>query len=223
MTLGTGVVLSTLLIIAAVGIYQISVRGKWKIVGRVVGILLLCIGVLAGIGWGWYSYANRPSAAQELEGVRLGMTPVQVTLARGEPTKKSETAKDKDGEIRVGWTYQDTGTTDEWTLVMFFGRSENELKASIVCRRGGYTTLHGLGRFNSEGDVLNKLGQPTNESIHKSGLSKIISFASLKTAYTITKGQVSEVCVTDTGAVTYADEYASTTGSSKSGDTKADR
>jgi hypothetical protein len=223
MTLGAGMVLSTLLIIAAVAIYQISVRGKWKIVGKVVGILLLCIGVLAGIGWGWYSYANRPSAAQELEGVRLGMTPVQVTLARGEPTKKGEIAKDEDGQLRVEWIYQDPGTADEWIAVIFFGISENQLKACIICGRGGYTTLHGLGRFNSEGDVLDKLGAPTDESIHKSGLSKMISFGSLKTAYEIAKGQVSEVCVTNTGVVTYADEYPSITGSSKAGDTKAGR
>jgi len=135
-----------------------------------------------------------------LDGVKLGMSQLDVQLAKGKPT---DSEVDDDGDaISVYSTSEGV-----FMLIVFRGDKPDQLKAAVVCEHGGYSTLLGLGKNNSEQDVLKKLGPPTSTSVHAAGLSKLISYAPYKVGYEIEKGQVQEVCISSTGKVSYGTEY----------------
>jgi len=206
MTLGAGILWSTVLILTAAAVYQISVRKRWKTVGKAFGILIL-IGALIGGGvWGWIEYQDRPYVVEELGNVRLGMTPLEVKLAKGKPTTERNATEQEDSDkFKTNWIY---GSGDTYLWIVFYGKDPNGLKASIICKKGGYGKLLGLGKYNSEKDVVEKLGEPDHESISSDGLSKAISYTQWKVAYEITKGDISQLCITETGSISYPEEYA---------------
>lgn len=207
MTVGDGILWSTVLILFAAAIYHISIRKKWKVVGKTIGVFFVIGAMGTAAIWGYFTYKNRPTPATELNGVRLGMSPLEVKLAKGAPTTEQNAKDEKqDEKFTLSWQFRsDLG--DESTVVIFYGVTADTMKVSIVCARGGYSTLLGLGRYSNEKDVIKKLGQPSAESISKDGLSKIISFKSFKVAYELTKGQITELCVTESGGVNYVEEY----------------
>ena len=86
-------------------------------------------------------------------------------------------------------------------------RIRQDVRVSIICESGGYGDLLGLDRFDSEEDIVSRLGEPSGESISESGLSRIISFAEWKVAYELVEGRISQRCVTESGVVAYRDEY----------------
>jgi hypothetical protein len=143
-----------------------------------------------------------------LGGIRLGMSPLEVKLAKGNPTRE-DTNVGKDKEPRLGWLFGSDSGGDQ-IVVIFSGASPDTQRVDIVCQRGGYESLLGLGRFNSEQDVVSRLGAPTATSVNSEGLAKLISFKAYNVAFEITRGQVSELCVTASGHVSYIDEHAST-------------
>lgn len=208
MTIGDGIFWSTVLILVSAAAYQASIREKWKVVGKAVGLLMLVLAVGGAAVWGWYSYSNRPRPVSELNGVRLGMTPVEVKLAKGSPSNEKDNKIDQDGDKpRLGWLFSGGQATDESTIVVFFGTTPEDVKAAIVCAEGGYGNLLGLGPYSSEKDIIERLGAPSSVSIHENGLSKFVSFKPLKVAFELTKGQVSKMCVTRYGRVAYTSEY----------------
>jgi hypothetical protein len=204
MTVGAGIFASTLLLLFALAVYQITIRRKWRVVGKVTAFFVLVAAILGGASWGWYRYSNRPSVATELDGIRLGMGAVDVRLAKGAPSEEGEPERDTDGELSVAWLY---GTGDAYSLVIFSGRDTSDLKVSIVCEAGGYSRVLGFGRFDAEASLLNSLGPPTSQSINKEGLAKMVSYQQWKVAYEIAKGQINQVCVTESGRVTFREEY----------------
>lgn len=207
MTVGDAIFWSTVLILFAAAIYQVSIRKKWKFVGKTIGVFFIIGAVGSAAIWAYFSYKNRPSPATELNGVRLGMTPLEVKLAKGAPTIDQEATGDKqDDKFKLSWQFRGN-LGDESTVVIFYGASADTLKVSIVCSSGGYPTLLGLGRYSGEEDITKKLGQPSAESISKDGLSKFMSFESFTVAYELSKGQVTKVCVTESGGVSYVEEY----------------
>jgi hypothetical protein len=208
MTIGDGIFWSTVLILLSAAIYQISIRKKWKLIGKTIALLFLFGAVGGATIWGWYSYNNLPSPVAELNGIRLGMSPVEVKLVKGPPSNEQKaTIAQQDNEFRLSWEFSSAWGGDESTAVIFYGATPDNLKVAIICGSGGYSTVHGLGRYNNEKDIIRKLGQPTSESINSDGLSKFISFKPLKVAYELTKGQISQVCVTEAGGVGYTNEY----------------
>ncbi len=116
MTIGDGIFWSTVLILLSAAIYQISIRKKWKLVGKMVALLLL-FGVVGGAAiWGWYSYNNRPSPVAELNGIRLGMSPVEVKLVKGPPSNEQKATIDQQNkEFRLSWKFSSTQAGDEST------------------------------------------------------------------------------------------------------------
>jgi len=90
MTLGEGIFWSTVLILVTFFLYQVSVKKKWKTVGKVFTILVLVGALIGGGFWGWNVYELRPQIMGELDGVRLGMSPVEVKLVKGAPTTEGE-------------------------------------------------------------------------------------------------------------------------------------
>jgi hypothetical protein len=205
MTLGTGILLSTVLVLLAVAVHQVSVRNKWKVVGKIVGALI-GMALLAGGGvWGWSRYQNRPKVVEVLSGVRLGMSPLDVKLAKGAPKSEDLATKEKD-EYRAGWVFNESDSGPS-LLVLFYGSESTNLRVSIVCETDGYSTFFGLGRFSSEDAVIAKLGKPTRTSIAKDGLQKMISYEPYKVVFTIAKGAVTDICISESKGVKFAEEY----------------
>ena len=207
MSLGTGIFASTVLLLFAAALYQITIRQKWKTVGKVfVGVVLVGLVTAGGI-WGWTIYSERPSVVTELSGVRLGMNPLEVKLAKGAPATENQPSQQEDGEFQITWVYSLDDNAEEHTLVIFRGEKAEATSVAIVCESGGYSRVLGFGRFDSEKDVLEKLGPPTNESIRQNGLSKVISYKPWKVAYEIEKGLVADRCISESGKVSYTAEY----------------
>lgn len=191
MTVGDGILWSTVLILLAATIYQFSVR---KLARRVFGGLFLVV-VVGGSGmWAWNAYQNRPYIVQELEGVRIGMTPVEVKLLKGEPSQEGS-----GGDGQLTWVFVPP-TLD----VIFSNETETVYR---ICHRGFFRGPMGLRFGSSEGDVVNKLGQPTTESISADALSKLISFDRWKVAYGIERGRAEMICVFTGRGLHYEEEF----------------
>lgn len=135
------------------------------------------------------------------------MTQLDVKLLKGAPTGESERSEHEEGgaRFRLGWSYGDSQSIGGVLIVLFNGDTRDDVEVSIVCERGGYSKLLGLGRFDTEEEVIEKLGPPSSESINSEGLRKLISYKRWNAAYEITRGSVQEVCVTASGKVRYAD------------------
>lgn len=207
MTVGSAIFWSVVLVVLAVTAYQLSVRRKWKVVGKIFGGLVLVAVVASGGLWAWNRYENRPRVVEMLDGVRLGMSPLDVKLLKGASNNDATATPERtDGEYRLVWFFKPSDF-DPRLGVIFYGKETDRLKVAIVCETDGYNKVLGLGRFSSEEEVTAKLGQPTETSIAKDGLAKLVSFKPYKIAFRLSKGQVSEVCISESGAVAYAEEY----------------
>lgn len=209
MTLGEGIFWSTVLILIAFFLYQISVKKKWKTVGKVFVILVL-VGVLIGGGfWGWNVYELRPRIMDELDGIRFGMSPLEVKLVKGAPTREGEVVereKDAGEKFKMTWIYKQNEFCNT-LLIIFSGNERNALRASIICDDDIYSKIFGLNKYDSEETVIKKLGIPSHESIHSDGLQKAISYEQWKVGFEIEKGNVTRVCVSESGKLTFANEY----------------
>jgi TonB family protein len=181
----------------------------WKIVA-----LTVVIG--AGAAWGWLSYQNRPYPVEELVGIRLGMSPVAVTLALGDPDTQTASTVEEDLEFCEDGLKQQECWRQVYYYnqiqVHFLGVDTSALKATLVCTTRRGVSLFGLGRnylwlgASSESDVIERLGEPDSESIHQSGTRKILSHEEWQTAFTFEKNKVIEVCAARTGS-RFEDEY----------------
>jgi hypothetical protein len=209
MTLGDGIFWSTVLVLLAAAIYQMSIRKKWKTVGKVFGVVILAGAAIGGGAWAWDAYNNAeeefvPSVVTALGGIRLGMSPVEVKLAKGMPETENEPTPNEQGKFVMDWAI------GGMFPVVFFGDSPNNMKVALICQSESAFLpgdLLGLRRNDTESAVIERLGPPTHESISADALSKTISFEQWKVAYTITQGRISGWCVTESGSVTYSDEY----------------
>jgi hypothetical protein len=206
MTIGTGIFLSTLLVIAAVAVRMISLHRKWKLVGRVAAVLLAVCIVLGGIVYLWQyirSLPPAPSEATELAKVRLGMTPTDVTLMLGEPDEKTEPTI-QNGEVRFQFNY-----TSPEVHVTFYGTDKYHAMVSIVCASDPSTKLLGFDSSSTEDLIIRRLGKPSTVSIARNGLSKIDSYSKWKAAFVLSKATVVQMCATSSGRVVFGEELLS--------------
>ena len=139
----------------------------------------------------------------QLGSVRLGMSPAEVELAKGQASSVVR----NDSTPRTGWIYGESENSGDGPLwVLFSGRSANELTVDLICKQGGPEEPLATGRFETEEEIAEKLGQPTHLNFNETGLSMIISYEERNIAYELTRGRVNRVCVSETGEVSYQDE-----------------
>lgn len=131
MTLGSGILWSTVIVLLAVTIYQVSVRNKWGTAGKAFGVLILLGAIIGGAAWGWYVYQDRPQVVTELGGIRLGMTQLDVKLLKGAPTSESEISEQEEegARFRLGWSYGESSqSTGGVLIVLFYGDTRTRRK-----------------------------------------------------------------------------------------------
>ncbi len=186
----------------AVGVLTLLVYSRGF---RKITVWLLGLAIIVAIGyWGWLRYTERPRAVDQIAGIKLGMSPIDVKLAKGAPSNDATAQIQSSGEYSLDWSF--STTYGPKLTVLFYGTNPQSLRASIICEADGDTRLFGLGNYSSEEAVTGTLGLPSRTSIAESGLSKIISYSAYNVAFEIEKGDVREVCVTDAGSVGYERE-----------------
>lgn len=206
MTIGTGIFSSVLLLLLAVAIWQTTKHNRWKMVGKWIGFSFAAIIALGGIVFVWNYVSNlppSPSVVTELAGIKLGATPSDVTLGLGKPDTITDPIVAR-GETSFTYLY-----VSPHTEVIFSGPDKYKAKVGIVCTRDISNRLLGFNNYDTEQDLIGRLGKPSNSSVSRDGLSKILSFERWKAAFTITKGSISEKCATISGAVTFTEELLS--------------
>src|SRR6056297_3095203 len=85
MTTGESLLLITTIGAIIYGLYLINKKQKWKLVLKIIGVIIFLSLIIAG---GIYAYTyikNMPTEADSLAGISLGMKEVDVTLLKGTP------------------------------------------------------------------------------------------------------------------------------------------
>lgn len=177
-------------------------KKKWRLVGKIAGGLIIFCIVIGLAVWGWHVYKARPIPVNQLGSISLGMTPLEVTLALGEPNNVN--ANDvSDGNRR--YLYMEYGTLEYF--IRFSDPNISTEQVEAICSSDYSNGVFGLSKYSSENDVIKKLGNPISQSVHKEGLRKMISYPELKVSFEIEKGDVISVCVSEDGTMKYLEEY----------------
>lgn len=203
MTQGESIVWVSILVLGALGVRQINQKKKWGLVVKMMGGLVL-LGILVGVGmWTWALYRERPRPMNELGELSLGMSPLDVSLTLGKPSREVPPGE-TDGSRRL--FYEGLGGVDYFVKFSDVDNGSIE-QVEIICTNNYLFEIFGLGKYDSEKDVIKKIGPPTTQSIRIDGLAKIISYKEWNVAFEIQKGDIMGVCVTSNGEVSYLLEH----------------
>lgn len=206
MTVGDGIFWSTILLVAFASIVLITKSKRWKTFFKVLAILV-ALGVVVGVGiWGYFKYENRPQVMSSLNGIRLGMSEVDVTLQKGEPDHVSEIDAAPDGSRKL---LLFKGSSDSYTYAILRGKKDS-MVVTDICDKGGYGRVLGFGEYSSENAVLEKLGKPSNLSINENGTGKLLSYPQWNAAFEVERGNIVKACVTNRPQMRYSTEYGET-------------
>ena len=139
---------------------------------------------------------NRPASLTigEMAGVRLGMSPTDVTLNLGKPSAASKLESDDSGRVHLTYVYTKPYSGDYALNITFFGRGGSP-HAVVICEQGGFSNLLGFDKFSREQDVLRLLGQPTYSSVRADGLEKAISYSAWNASFKIARGNIVALCI----------------------------
>jgi hypothetical protein len=185
-----------------------SLNNLLKVFFKLLTGMAFVAGIVGGAVWVYLEYENRPRTIESLAGLSLGMSLVDVKIKKGAPDKDSEPSE-IDGEFVTRWAYGGNDPYGDLFFLMFNGPDAANQKLAIICYSRGVRKLpFGIDRSSYESEVINKLGNPTRISIGKDGLSKFMSYKSLKVAFEIEKGTVAQVCISESGRVVYLEELA---------------
>lgn len=207
MTIGTGIFLSTLCLIA---VYLCkSIKFNWKRLLKVT-LLLIFVGVSFGflcfIGISLYDqkYKFFPVKQNDYANISLGMTMSEVKYLKGNPlfVIDNNSSNSKIHFIRylnefepkqkiedfLGWGYEEKDSNHR--LQMYFD-GEGKIK-SVFCHSIGFMAcprLLGIWDGISERELVEKIGKPTIEKISDSAV-KIMQYEDLNITFFLEKGQV---------------------------------
>jgi hypothetical protein len=170
--------------------------------GKVLFVSLVFYAVIGM--WLWGEYQQRPRVLDGLGDVILGMTPAQVVGILGRPTEEFVQTEDEDQ--RLEYSYRKGGLSDY--LVVFWPDEAGQPKADIICREGGSVFGLSVGQ-TSELDIIDRLGEPSHRSFGPDGRAKAISYENFKVAFEIEGGWTREICVSQTGSISYTLESIS--------------
>jgi hypothetical protein len=202
MTLGTGIFASTVLVLIALAVWRISVAQKWRTVGKVFGSLIVVGVLVVGAIYGYGVYSGGPKPLDGIDGLKLGMSQLDVQLLRGVPADKDEVSKN--GETMTGWLYKNNAGEPDYVARF------DKTGLSIICSISKYSIELGISYGDSEDVVIKKLGAPSNISIDKDGLRRLLSFSKYRAGFDFEKGKVVEMCATSSGTVRFTEEYSET-------------
>jgi hypothetical protein len=154
---------------------------------------------------------NRPASLtiDEMAGIRLGMSPTDVTLSLGKPSATSKLQSDGRGRAHLTYVYTKPHNGDYALNITFFAHGGGGPRAVVICEQGGFSNLLGLDKFSREQDVLRLLGQPTYSSVRADGLEKAISYSAWNASFKIARGNIVALCIHQGHFIQYDQEVPS--------------
>lgn len=188
MTIGDGLLYSTLLTLLFASIWLVSKHRAWKRVGKILAFLLLGC-VLIGIAiWGWTSYSQRPARMIALDGIEIGMSLGEVQVRKGLP---SRTVEGKDGTATA--IVYDTSYSDD-SLLVAIRRGSTDHTVFRVCQSGAFYAF-GLSEYADEDRIRQRLGAPSTSKILENNQTKRLAYEKLNVWFDIQKNKISTFCV----------------------------
>jgi hypothetical protein len=178
-----------------------------------IGKIAIAVGVgclLAGAGI-FVATADKdsqpkPQIIAELGGVRLGMSPTDVTLAMGKPFASSKVERDETGRAHLVYVYARNKNDDHSLDITFHGANVSDMRVAVICEQGGFANLMGFDKFSRELDVVRMLGNPAFSSIRDDGLEKAISYSRWNASFKIALGKVVGFCIHQGSFIRYDKE-----------------
>jgi hypothetical protein len=192
MSIGTGIFLSTVLLLFAAATWQITLRNRWWTVTKVTGRILAGLALVGLLAYAWHfvsSLPPTPSITTSLGGAKLGMSPTEAKLTLGKPDAEGEPSMEG-LTTRIDFTYSYPALT-----ITFYGKDKYSTRAGIICGQDSQTSLFGFSNSDQEEAVIKRLGPPDTTSISSDGLTKIISYSKWKASFDIAKGVVVGKCI----------------------------
>jgi hypothetical protein len=188
MSLGSGLFYSTVLILLAVSFWQISKRKKWKLFGKISAALASVCTLVVTVGYLWNYVSTRPKPVTEFEGVKLGASITDVTVALGAPS------------LVIG-----SELFFESRKLSADFNTDISRSLSKLCAYDDGPNLMGFDETTTESEIIEKLGKPDSVSISGDGLSKLISYQKWKAGFSITENLAQLRCMTN-GKMAFNDE-----------------
>ena len=182
MTLGTGIFLSALMLSMVIMYVVTRDRWSWKKISIRTFVVLLSVGVLVAVAiWVndvYQDHQNRAVAQTEFYGIKLSDTQSDIKFIKGAPLKE------EDGM----WVYR--GKRDKGLeLVIIF--QDNNIRSILYIGDCTYCTgISGLGIGDSYEDVIAKFGEPSNISISRDELQRMLSFEKYNVIFEFRKNRV---------------------------------
>lgn len=195
MTTGESLLTIVILFSIGFGLYKIHQKKMWKLVGKIVSIIIV-ITLLISVGFYIYKgYQDRPREVSSLGGISLGMKKVDVTIKKGKPDLE-----------RVGEEETTTLFYKDYlgTLVL---RLDYKGEVYRICSLEYHDKVFKLGKYDSIEQVTKKMGEPQEKSINKDGTLMLITYPQYNVAFQISEGVVNMTCVTTEEKISFIEEY----------------
>ena len=185
MTPATIILISALLLGAAVLYIATKNQWSWKKFFLWPLFTLFGLGVLGGLGYFFYSeISNRPKLQEKFWGISLETDKSDIKYMKGEPTSIL-----KDGR---GWGYtRKTGYSKERSLYLI-GFQEEKIKYVLFAGTDWQRSpdLQGIRLGASFSTIKEKFGKPSHVSVSKNELQRTFSFERFHVFFTLEKESV---------------------------------
>jgi hypothetical protein len=178
MTFGSGLFGSTVLILLAISVWQITKHKKWKLFGKVCAGLSAVCALVVGVGYLWNYVSTRPKPVTEFEGVKLGASITDVTVTLGAPSQV-------DGD-RLHFA-------DKAFIADFTNDKSRKLRR--LCSISDTFNLMGFDKSSTEIDIVKKLGPPSRISLSGDGLYKILNYRKWNANFSINSNHAVGGCM----------------------------
>jgi apolipoprotein N-acyltransferase len=196
MTLGDGILASTVLVLLSIAIWQIAGSLKFLFTLRniAVAVGLSCLAMLGFMGW--QRYEQRPKKPDEVRNITLGMTQADVLVELGKPSDQK--IKNNEKYITDLWNYESEN------LSFIVAYDSGNKKAVVMCEQSPRLQTP-FGYKMTQKDITEKLGEYASASYTKDQLKKRINFPSFNVAFYVEGGVIIAYCVSEAAKIALGD------------------
>ena len=196
MTLGDGILASTVLVLLSIAVWQLAGRLKFLFTLRniAVAVGLSCLATL--VFTGWQRYEQRPKKPDDVRNITLDMTLADVGVELGKP---ADTKISRDNKyITHLWNYESED------LSFFVAYDSNNKKVVAMCEQS--PRLHTpFGYKLTQKEIIETLGEYASASYTKDQLKKRINFPSFNVAFYVEGGVIIAYCVSEAAKIALGD------------------
>jgi hypothetical protein len=158
MTIGTGIFLSTLLLVLTFIVNR--TRSRWNVKKSFIVIMAISA-LLFSVFITIYLIQERPQVQNELWGVKLGDTIEEVSYLKG----KANTVLGKDGHYDSSFVYD----SEKPKYVVSFVDNKVVSVQALFGKKHDYTKIQGVWSFGDEKSVEDKFGKPDESKLVADG------------------------------------------------------